>query len=205
MTTGITSSNASRKTKKYYTWKIGQINIQTWSDDQKLHLILLECCRANLDVIWVREVRLTKSGSVLHLNYDFYWCGMQRCKRNGVAIAIRNNPYICVNSIFSVSDRLIAADITINGCKLRIISCYAPTMNSSLSSKQSFYRELSRLLKVDKNRKVILQGDFNCEPEFCRTNSYFEGGKSCFEDGLNYDKEMQCYSWNFAIKINCLY
>ena len=144
------SSNTPGKLKKYYTWKIGQINIQTCSDDQKVHLTLLECCRANLDIVCLQEVRLIKSGSLRHLGYDFYWCGLQRFKRNGVAIAIRKTPYICVNSIFNVSDRLIAADITIKGCKLRIISCYAPTLNSSLSSKQSFYREFSKLMKVDK-------------------------------------------------------
>ena len=189
MTNDTISGNNLSKIKKYHTWKIGQINLQTCSDDQKLHLSLLECGRANLDVVCFQEVRLLNTGSVQHLNYKFYWSGLKRCKRNGVGIAIRNSSDITINGIINTSDRLMAADITIKGCKLRIISCYAPTLKSSLSLKQSFYRSLNSLSKVEKTRKLMIQGDFNCEPKLCRTNSYYDGNESHFEDDADYSNE----------------
>ena len=189
MTNDTISGNNLSKIKKYHTWKIGQINLQTCSDDQKLHLSLLECGRANLDVVCFQEVRLLNTGSVQHLNYKFYWSGLKRCKRNGVGIAIRNSSDITINGIINTSDRLMAADITIKGCKLRIISCYAPTLKSSLSLKQSFYRSLNSLSKVEKTRKLMIQGDFNCEPKLCRTNSYYDGNESHFENDADYSNE----------------
>ena len=181
--------NNLHKVKKYHTWKIGQINIQTCSDDQKLHLSLLECHRGKLDIVCFQEVRLLNTGSVQHCKYNFFWSGMKRCKRNGVGIAIRNNSDIIINGIINVSDRLMAADVTIKGCKLRIISCYAPTLKSSLSKKQLFYRGLNSLSKVEKPRKLIIQGDFNCEPQLCRTNSYYDGNEPHLEDDADYSNE----------------
>ena len=145
----ISGKNPNGKNKRYHIWKIGQINIQTCSDDQKLHLSLLECCRANLDIICFQEVRLLNTGLVHHFNYDFFLSGMKRIKQRGVAIAIRNSPDIIINGIINLSDLLVAADVTITGCKLCIISSYAPTYKSSTSMKQQFYRGLNSLCKVD--------------------------------------------------------
>ena len=185
MTKGISGNS-----KKFHKWKIGQINIQSCSDDHKLHRALHECARANLDVVCFQEVRLLNSGAITHNGYNFYWNGMQRFKRYGVAIAIRNNPNIVINSIYNSTPRLMAADLTIKGCKLRIISCYAPTLQgSSMATKQQFYRELSKLLKVEKHRKILINGDFNAEPDFCRRHSRFEGGKTFFDNGSDLTNE----------------
>ena len=113
------------KQKRYHNWKVGQINIQSCSDDMRLDLALQECVQANLDIICFQEVRRLGSGSINHLGYDFYWCGFQRYKKYGVGIALKNNPNIKLDSIHNVSSRLMAADVTVCGCKLRIISCYA--------------------------------------------------------------------------------
>lgn len=190
MTEDSISGNTHSNTKEYHDWKVGQINIQSCSDDQMLHFALQECCRANLDVVCFQEVRFLNTGSVSHLNYKFYWCDMKRYKGNGVGITIRKSSDIVINGIINVSDRLIAADITVKGCKVRIICCYAPTLYSSLASKQSLYRELAALTRaVEKHRKVMVQGDFNCEPQFCRIHSCYDGNKTQIEDGSNYSNE----------------
>ena len=145
MTDGISGNSV----KKFHKWNLGTINVQTCSDDYKVHSALLECSRANLEVVCMQEVRLLKNGSIRHHGYDFYWNGMQRLKRYGVAIAIRSNPNIIINSIHNISPRIIAADINMHGCKLRIISCYAPTLRDSASSKYIFYLELSKIFRVE--------------------------------------------------------
>jgi len=174
--------------KRYHKWKIGQINIQTCSDDTKLDFALQECQRANLDVVCFQEVRRLSSGSLHHLGYDFFWNGLNRFKRSGVGIAIRDNSYFHIDSIINCSERLIGADITVRGCKLRVISAYAPTLDSALSSKQLFYRELSKLCKTEQNRKVLIQGDFNMEMPLCRENSCFDATRS-YENGTNQSNE----------------
>ena len=171
MTDGISGNSV----KKFHKWNLGTINVQTCSDDYKVHSALLECSRANLEVVCMQEVRLLKNGSIRHHGYDFYWNGMQRLKRYGVAIAIRSNPNIIINSIHNISPRIIAADINMHGCKLRIISCYAPTLRDSASSKHLFYRELSKVSRVENHRKLIINGDFNAEPQFCRTHCSYDG------------------------------
>ena len=83
----------------------------------------------------------------------------------------------------------MAADVTIKGCKLCIISCYAPTLDKPLNSKLVFYRELKRLTETEKNRKVLIQGDFNAEPDLCRRHSSFDGGSNTVIDEVNQTNE----------------
>ena len=177
--------------KKYHSWKVGQINIQTCSDDLRLDFALQECSQANLDIVCFQEVRRLKVGNTSHLGYNFYWCGMKRYRRNGVAIAIRNCSDIVLDSIHNVNDRLMAADITVHGFKLRIISCYAPTLDgSALTTKEIFYRNLVKLSKTDdKDRKVLIQGDFNAEMNICREHSCFDGRTTTSDEGLNQSNE----------------
>ena len=172
--------------KRYHNWKVGQINIQSCSDDLRLDLALRECVLANLDVVCFQEVRRLKIDKVSHLGYKFYWCGMNRYRRNGVAIAIRESKEIKLNTIHNVNDRLIAADITVQGFKLRVISCYAPTLDgSSLATKEAFYRGLVKLSRTeDKDRKLLIQGDFNAEMAMCRENSCFDGKTTTSDEGL---------------------
>ena len=163
-------------------------------------MTLQECKQANLDIVCLQEVRMLNTGSLSHLGYSFYWSGPKKYKRQGVAIAIRKSPYITTESIQCINNRLIAADVLIKGCKLRIISSYAPTLYGyALSTKQAFYRELSKLCKVEGNRKVIVQGDFNAELEICRTNSRFDGRSTRIEEGLNQVNENGMLFLQFCI------
>ena len=103
--------------KRYQKWSIGELNIQTCSDDIKLDVALQECHRANLDVVCFQEVKRIETDSLFHRGYDFYWCGQERFKRNGVAIAVRKCKYIKIDSVHSVNPRLMAMDITVQGFK----------------------------------------------------------------------------------------
>ena len=174
--------------KKFYDWKIGQINIQSCSDDHRLHFALHECSRANLDVACFQEVRLLNSGAVNHNGYKFFWNGMKRFKRYGVGIAVRNNPNITIDGIINCTPRIMAADLTIKGCKVRVVSCHAPILKTALSTKQSFYRDLSKISKLENHRKLLVMGDFNSEPLFCRRHSRFDGRRP-IEDDSNITNE----------------
>ena len=107
------------KVKKFYKWKVGQINIQTCSDDAKLDFALQECCRANLDVICFQEVRRLETDKVKYRGYRFYWMGLRQIAMHGVGIAIRECPDIHTESIMHVSERLIAADTAL--CSIQYV------------------------------------------------------------------------------------
>ena len=169
----------------YHNWKVGQINIQSCSDDLRLDLALQDCASANLDVICFQEVRRLKSDSVSHLGYIFHWSGHKQKKIHGVGIAIRNTPDIVIESIQYHGARLMAADINVKGCKLRILSCYAPTLSTPLSTKEAFYRSLNSISKPDAPRKLLVQGDFNAELDICRGQFCFDGSKSRIDEGSN--------------------
>ena len=189
-------------TKEYYKWKTGQINIQTCSDDFRVDKALEECKRANLDVVCFQESRLLDTGSLKHSGYSLYWSGMKRKRKHGVAIAIKNCPNIEINSIHSVNSRLMAVDLSIKGFKARIVSSYAPTLQgSATSTKQTFYRELTKLSKTDQNRKLIVQGDFNAEFEISRWHSCYDGAKTRAEtDGLNQSNENCMFFLQYCIE-----
>ena len=173
------------KPKVYHKWKVGCINIQSCSDDLRLDLALQDCVRANLDIICFQEVRRLKTDSVSHLGYTFHWSGHKRKKIHGVGIAIRNTPDIVIEGIQHHGARLMAVDIDVKGCKLRILSCYAPTLSTPLSTKQAFYRSLNSVSKPDAPRKLLVQGDFNAELDICRGQFCFDGSKSRIDEGSN--------------------
>ena len=184
------TNNISDNAKKFYKWKAGQINIQTCSDDHKIHMTLQECSNANLDIICLQECRLLNTGSINHLGYNFYWSGMSRYKRYGVGIAIRNSNDIITNSVVYFSARLMAADVVVKGCKIRVVCAYAPTLDKPLSSKESFYRDLREICKIeDHHRKLFIMGDFNAEPQISRSHSKFDGRKPQTDNGANYSNE----------------
>ena len=61
----------------------------------------------------------------------------------------------------SINPRIIVANLSLHGCSLRIICCYAPTELDSNSSKNAFYHTLSKQFNSENSRKVICLGDFN--------------------------------------------
>ena len=133
------------------------------------------CKEANLDVVCIQEVRRLNEGSVSHLGYDFYWTGTKSKRIYGVGIAVRKCPEILIQSVIHSSCRIMAMDLSIRGFKIRIISVYAPTEDKPLSTKQSLYRELRKLFEVNKDRKIIIQGDFNATASICCKHTSFSG------------------------------
>ena len=195
------TTQVQNKVKMYHAWKIGQINIQSCSDDIKLDFTLQECNRANLDVVCIQEVRRLNSGSVNHLGYNFFWNGLKRCKRHGVGIAIKECSYITIESILNHNERMMAADITVQGCKIRIVSCYAPTLQTAFSTKQAFYRDLTKICQTEHNRKVIIEGDFNAELKACRMHSCFDGSSAPSSQDISQDNENAVLFLEFCHKM----
>ena len=93
--------------------------------------------------------------------YEVHWCGHKRLRRDGVALVIRIDPNIIIHEISYIGPRLITASIEVYGCKIKIVTIYAPTKESTESTKFSFYRELCKHMLTQKHEKLIVLGDFN--------------------------------------------
>ena len=188
-----TKSSKSPKNKTQYChWKFGTINVLTASDDFLLSECLRQCTRANLDICCFQEFRrLGKDTLSLPVTIDdktttweVFWSGYKRKRQAGVAIAIRSSKRVKIEEIGQISPRLIWIDCVVNGIKMRIVSAYAPTEDSSdprkkdshKSNKESFYKILRDNCVVERKRQLIIGADMNATGDFGKS---FVGGKSC--------------------------
>jgi len=71
--------------------------------------------------------------------YGFYWSGPSLKRIHGVGIAIKVDNEIEMEEVRNVNDRIIVVDVGLHGCLLRIINCYAPTEDSSSSTKDVLF------------------------------------------------------------------
>eukprot|EP00111_Clytia_hemisphaerica_P017270 TCONS_00051124-protein len=175
----------------YYNWNIGTINIRTGKDDEKLERVVNEISKANLSICGLQEVcRLNNDSAVIKSDsgskYEVYWSGYVSKRTHGVGIVIKIDPSIEIIEITPINARIITADVIVRGCSLKIINCYAPTEDSTESSKIVFYRQLNKQLKlVKKKQKVICIGDFNATTSACWSNTSLREGSVIDELTVN--------------------
>ena len=119
----------------------------------KKRLPAREADRANLTICSLQETRRLKKGEVI-LNipgkksqYIFHWSGFEKKREYGVGLLIRKSPFIQVENVNSHGPRHISASIVIKGCKVFVISAYAPTETATASAKSAFYCELNKIIK----------------------------------------------------------
>ena len=147
---------------------------------------MIEIDKAELAICGLQELRRLNTGSALiqtsnndtTTKYEVHWSGRTNKRQHGVGIVIKVDPAIEIVEITPVISRIIAADIIVRGCSLKIINCYAPTEDSAETTKSSFYRTLNKQIdSVSKKQKLICIGDFNASSSAAWTNSSLREGK----------------------------
>ena len=109
--------------------------------------------------------------------YEVHWSGYASKRIHGVRIVIKVDPSIEIVEVIPVDARIIVVDLIVRGCSLKVINCYAPTEESTVSSKTSFYRTLNKQFKsVKKKQKVICLGDFNATTSAAWSNTSLREG-----------------------------
>ena len=71
----------------------------------------------------------------------------------------------------TVSARIIAANVLLYGCYLRVICFYALTEEDSDSSKNIFYYKLNKQFEWENTLQIICLGDFNASSSATWYNS----------------------------------
>ena len=165
-------------------------------------MITKEVARSKLLFCSLQEVRYRNNGyKVITLDtgesYAFLWCGRKKRRDAGVGVLIK----ICSNITFEDPDfsnpRLMALNIEINGFKIRLVNCYAPTnCDGTDNQKDVFYRMLKNASKKQyEHQKLIVNGDFNATTSVALKQCYFDGRK-VIEDEL-------CNENGFRLKSFC--
>ena len=85
-------------------------------------------------------------------------------KKMGVAFVVNESEKIEVIKFVEKSGRIGLITIRYNGKEeLSIIGCYAPTeVSEDELEKERFYKSLDTMIKENKDKELIVMGDFNC-------------------------------------------
>ena len=100
-----------------------------------------------------------------------YWCGNAVKRQHGVGIAVKVVGGIDIVEVTPVNARIIVLDVTVYGCALRVINCYAPTEDDSDATKNAFYHTLGKQIDNTNIQKTVVLGDFNATTSAAWYNS----------------------------------
>lgn len=123
------------------------------------------------DVCCFQETHRTGNGDIEYddpvlKGWKVIYSGFKRRSQAGVGVALA--PHVTVVDVIYVEDgRIMCVCIIVNGIKLSVFYCYAPTDTKSYAEQQkiAFYQALTKAMKNVKKEhpgfKVIFGGDFN--------------------------------------------
>ena len=83
-------------------------------------------------------------------------------EHRGVGIAIHRKHLNCLKEVRPINGRLISLTLNSKGNNINFISAYAPTAQSSMETKDTFYEELNDLINELKG-EIIIGGDMNAQ------------------------------------------
>ena len=98
--------------------------------------------RVNVDILGIRELKLTGMGEFNSDNHYFYYCGQESLRRNGVAIMVNERVQNAVVECSLKNDRMISDRFQGKPFNITIIQVYAPTSNVEEAEVEQFYEDL---------------------------------------------------------------
>ena len=142
--------------------KIVTINARTLSSRLKQEEILHEIEINKQQITLIQESRIPGFGIESRGQYTLIHSGQKVHKHNGVAIILSPDVQLIDADTENSNDRLLAVKVIVKGLRLQLISGYAPTNEAKDSAKDTFYRQLQKIVNLcDKEYKLILGADMN--------------------------------------------
>ena len=77
----------------------------------KLEVVKQEMARVNIDILGIRELKLTGMGEFNSDDHHIYYCGQESLRRNGVAIMVNNRVRNGVLGCNLKNDRMISVHL----------------------------------------------------------------------------------------------
>ena len=157
---GKPSRSSTSSSAKFRVWKACTINVRTAKCDQKLTEICQTLKSAKIDIAALQEVRRTGKDSLIVDGYVIHWSGMARKAERGVGIAVKNDDTIQIDQVTCIDERIMHADIRIEGFSVKVVSAYGPTEAGKEWEKSKFWANLSKI-EVKKGQQLLILGDLN--------------------------------------------
>ncbi|KAI5090479.1 hypothetical protein C0J45_19340 [Silurus meridionalis] len=87
---------------------------------------------------------------------------MERRKRNGVGVILKEEYSKRVVEVKRVSDRVMIVNLEVEGMMINVISAYAPQVCCEMEEKERFWSESDEVVDgVHRNERVVIGSDFN--------------------------------------------
>ncbi|KAI5745635.1 hypothetical protein M8J76_012983 [Diaphorina citri] len=121
-----------------------------------------------VDIATLQETHLKETGQLEEPaeGYTFLWSGCKPEEPNhyGVAICVKSSLLQSgvVSEPHCINDRIMFVNINGEKESTTLISCYAPTLQSTDLEKEIFYNNLKRVYEeIPRKNNIIIGGDFN--------------------------------------------
>ena len=144
---------------------VSTYNVRTLHQKGKSHQLFMGCNDAGVEIVGIQEHRLITSSPTEELwsddkNWALVYSSATDQRLGGVRLVISKHIYKCLQSVNSISQRILTATFHVNP-QLTITIIYAPTESASTTKKDDFYSFLKDdLEKVKKHDKHLVIGDF---------------------------------------------
>lgn len=158
--------------QKHKMMNFGACNVRTLMDsatsdrpERRTAIIARELRRYRIDLAALSETQLADEGQLKEKGgYTFFWKGKAVDKPRIHGVSIRNQLISLLYELpVGISERLMTIRLVLaNNQIATVVSAYAPTLDSEEEAKETFYAYLDKtLLRIPKEDKIILLGDFN--------------------------------------------
>ena len=108
----------------------------------KLEVVKQETTRVNVDILGIRELKLTGMGEFNSDDHYIYYCGQESLRRNGVAIRVNKRVQNAAFGSNLKNDRMTSVHIKGKPFTTMVIQAYAPTSNTEEAEVEWFYEDL---------------------------------------------------------------
>ena len=151
--------------------RIGTWNVLSLNPPGHTTLLSAELSRLNVCIAGLQEVRWTGSGELLQGDYKLLWSGHESHQIQGAALAINRRFASSIVSWRPLGSRMLYTRLRHNLGYISIFVCYAPTENSDLDTKDSFYHLLDdELRRISRHDITLVLGDMNATVGSNRTS-----------------------------------
>ena len=119
----------------------------------KLKVVKQEMAVVNIDILGIRELKLTGMGEFNSDDHYIYYCGQESLRRNGVAIIVNRRVQNAVLGCSLKNDRMISVCIQGKPFNITVIQVYTLTSNAEEAEVEWFYEDLQGLLELTPKKR----------------------------------------------------
>src|SRR5574338_426764 len=118
----------------------------------KLEGVKQEMARVNIDILGIREIKLTGMGEFNSDDHYIYYCGQESLERNGIAIIVNKRVQNAVLGCNLKNNRMISVGFQGKPFNITVIQVYALTSNAEEAEVEWFYEDPTRSSRTNSQR-----------------------------------------------------